>query len=465
MINQQRWVKIMNPIAAQLKFRLPYTGIRFANNIDPSKDMAPYLPGIVFKQPYVGPTSTETRLVVTREMMVDGQYPIAQWNFRHYEDQMFYQNVVIREEVKYYNPSYVDTGQISEDERAKSPLFPPELNNRWDELTEYLIFDDYLKVVGASDQVNTIKALVLFLSSLLSSPTRKLSLSFIRQNPKIQARLERGPGAVRRVKFNIPLNEQELRVCEENENLPFLPSMPDNYPRLKYRQGTVKGGRHFGQCKLLLSEIEFFTLFPEAKQVLYIGAAPGFHIASLQKLFPQHKFYLYDPVKFAIPAGEKVQIFNTIFTDAEAAKYTDKTLYPDLLFISDIRTSTEDKAVLDNLTSQARWAATIKPVASLLKFRLPFSKGQTKYFNGDVRFQAYAPPESAETRMIVTDTVKQKVFDHTDYEQKMYFFNTCLRPKYDKQREEQIIKDYLRVHGPGQKQLIRTEIKKCKQRR
>ena len=57
---------------------------------------------------------------------------------------------------------------------------------------------------------------------------------------------------------------------------------------------------HWGQRKLLFSEIEFLTLYGHlAKTVVYAGAAPGTHINYLSKeLFPEHKWVLVDPAPF-----------------------------------------------------------------------------------------------------------------------------------------------------------------------
>ena len=37
-----------------------------------------------------------------------------------------------------------------------------------------------------------------------------------------------------------------------------------------------------------------------SNNVIYAGAAPGLHIEYLSKLYPSHRFYLYDPNEFKI---------------------------------------------------------------------------------------------------------------------------------------------------------------------
>jgi hypothetical protein len=53
---------------------------------------------------------------------------------------------------------------------------------------------------------------------------------------------------------------------------------------------------HWGQRKLLLTEIEFLTRYGHLSDtVIYAGAAPGTHTAVLAALFPKHKFHLHSP--------------------------------------------------------------------------------------------------------------------------------------------------------------------------
>lgn len=64
---------------------------------------------------------------------------------------------------------------------------------------------------------------------------------------------------------------------------------------------NIKAQLHWGQRKLLLSEIQFITMYAsKAKYVIYAGAAPGMHTLFLSELFPNHKFILIDPVEFKV---------------------------------------------------------------------------------------------------------------------------------------------------------------------
>jgi hypothetical protein len=89
---QMDWIKAIQPVKAQLKFRLPYT-------YDWMKDTTfEYFDGDVYKQPWAPQTSTETRLVPNLDV------PMRKWNIPMYEKMLFYHNNVIREHAKFVNP-------------------------------------------------------------------------------------------------------------------------------------------------------------------------------------------------------------------------------------------------------------------------------------------------------------------------------------------------------------------------
>lgn len=267
---------------------------------------------------------------------------------------------------------------------------------------------------------------------------------------------------------------------------------PD-FPRIRYmKQSFNPKSIHIGQRKLLLSEIEFLTrVIKNSKQVgkesskfqysmLYIGAAPGQHIPILSDMFPEVKFILYDPAPFKINPRESIEIHKEMFSDEIAQTYVDK---PNLLFVSDIRSVPRDdynndseqanpefeEEVRKNLAQQKKWVEIIRPVRSLLKFRLPFTdesdKVTTDYFDGIINFQAYAPPQSAETRLEVGPKPKIISYDHTRYEQQMFYFNTQYRVQsffhynrrygwsYDTIREFFILKKYIALRGEGEKNI------------
>jgi len=260
-----------------------------------------------------------------------------------------------------------------------------------------------------------------------------------------------------------------------------------------YAGGEFKTVLHWGQRKLLLSEIEFLTLFAnnnisninnnnvkdnddgDKQVVVYVGAAPGRHIPYLSDLFPQLIFHLYDPVKFDITANNKIKIFQQLFSNADAEKYVGQNI----LFISDIRSVdyesvSEDeyhKGILRDLQTQEQWYITIQPYKALLKFRFPYTNDQTDYLDGDVYFQAWSPVSSTETRLVPSgftvdyntgkSIVNKKVYDHIKYEQQLYYYNNVTRVAlyphnvkskeldhcYDCQCEIHTLGQYLKAYG------------------
>lgn len=115
-------------------------------------------------------------------------------------------------------------------------------------------------------------------------------------------------------------------------------------PKMDYRRraGEEKKAVHWGQRKLLISEIQFLTLFHDINIsnpiIVYAGVAPGTHIKYLQKLFPQCIFHLYDPRSFADGLHNGVTIFTYVqlFRDEDALQWSGRN---DVYFISDIRTA------------------------------------------------------------------------------------------------------------------------------
>jgi hypothetical protein len=65
----------------------------------------------------------------------------------------------------------------------------------------------------------------------------------------------------------------------------------------------------------------------------------------------------------------------------------------------------------------------MKPKYAMLKFRLPWRKGKTRYFDGDIYLQPWAPPSSTETRLI-TRGRKFINYDNVKYESQINNFQT-----------------------------------------
>ena len=153
----------------------------------------------------------------------------------------------------------------------------------------------------------------------------------------------------------------------------------------------------------------------------------------------------------------------------------------DVYFVSDVRTAdwtlmdprqVED-AVADDLSSQMRWHALIRPTRSLLKFRLPYESagqvgaaeereegGVTHYLDGKIMLPIFGPPTTTECRLDVGGDAPTRKYSNVEYGEAMFYHNTvsrvCAYPHkaqgggldhcYDCSCEVQILRSYLESH-------------------
>ena len=227
---------------------------------------------------------------------------------------------------------------------------------------------------------------------------------------------------------------------------------------------------HWGQKKLLLSEIQFLTNVCKKLNtkslkdyaVVYVGAADGFHFPILYNLFPELIWILYDPGKFSKesymhPQKQKVKIFNQFFTDETIKHAQQNAENRKILFISDIRVDPKDEQVSVDMINQARWGTSIGADFMLLKIRLPYNEPDTFkpinivdlklnkkfidnhdliakdtiYLKGDIFLQLYHPQYSTELRLFVEKNTNNKYdlqnYDYVDIENKLFKYNTEIR--------------------------------------
>jgi hypothetical protein len=224
----------------------------------------------------------------------------------------------------------------------------------------------------------------------------------------------------------------------DRKPLPFSTVLRDIDRVLPYRRTPfdVKNIIHWGQLKLMLSEIQFLSEFGNlSNTVVYAGAAPGTHIKFLTHMFPNHNFILWDPRPFNV-SGPRIEIHQEFFTDDSAQLYAEKGV----LFISDIRSgdhvdakSNFEGRVTSDMEWQMEWHKIMKPAMGMYKFRLPFNPGKTMYMDGDLKLQVYAPTQTTELRLIVPTEMKMKEYDNTVIEEQMYYFNRITRSQWDDQ--------------------------------
>lgn len=209
---------------------------------------------------------------------------------------------------------------------------------------------------------------------------------------------------------------------------------------------------HFGQLKLFVSELDFLLSAletPDEKAlVVYAGAAAGHHIPILVKMFPNTIWHLYDksPFHSTVLNIPRVKLFRRLFDDGIAAEYRREK--GKLLFVSDIRSGTETASIVEDMTSQARWCISMNPFATSLKIRFPFptdafaspdpgsfgpgfsgkvKKGEFLYLKGEIKYQAFAPMNSPETRLFVARPHELVPYSVADYERRCYYHNINVR--------------------------------------
>lgn len=225
-------------------------------------------------------------------------------------------------------------------------------------------------------------------------------------------------------------------------NIPIVRIYNENLPRLKYEDVQMGENLHWGQRKLLLSEIEFLVnnyhkYDTGKKYLLYIGASPGYHLEYLSKMFPEIYFILYDRVDSSVKHMNRIKFNKEYFTDESAQKYKNMNI----MIVSDIRNleigqykkkkheeseSKMDKIVFDDQEKQRIWCNIINPKAALLKFKLSWNYKQTEYFDGDIYFQIWNRNNSLEARM-VPKLHSSKVYNNKIYEEVFFYYNKITR--------------------------------------
>lgn len=212
---------------------------------------------------------------------------------------------------------------------------------------------------------------------------------------------------------------------------------------------SVMNNLHIGQLKLLLSEMQAIIYYMDTtlvKNMVYVGAAHGYHIYVLAKLFPGLTYHLYDISESwdkRLYELKNVIINNRYFEEKDIKEWQERN--EEILFVSDIRNlavglEEDKKADLDtfetlvaaDMLMQQEWVKQLKPALSLLKFRLAYpdvvkEKTQT-YLDGTVLRQIFARPSSAETRLLVKG-IAYRDWDLTTYDRMNAYFNRYVRAK------------------------------------
>ena len=234
--------------------------------------------------------------------------------------------------------------------------------------------------------------------------------------------------------FDITLRDNFPETSYVGSKGYFAPELPGGIPTstLDYK---LDYPNHWGQRKLLLTEIDFLTQTLSSKDdkidIIYAGSAHGTHIKILFDLFPNIRFHLYDPAIFDsilkpyVRSGQIIinEYYHDVkyknnkidrntpflkygdrqklpedygfFTDEVAEYYRqkfydEKENYSKCLFISDIRRDLPkdpykhkgkadwswdfEKIVLEDQEFMRKWLQIMRPQSSMLKFKEPYVK-------------------------------------------------------------------------------------------
>jgi hypothetical protein len=249
-------------------------------------------------------------------------------------------------------------------------------------------------------------------------------------------------------------DQMDISSKSNNSNI-CISSQPDsktrvlsfNHKQLEYDRRVRGKGKHHGQKKLFISELEFLTkyLVRSNMVVVYAGSAKGMHIELLARCFPRNDFYLFDPAPTYVGDFSNIYINKMIFTHQTAAEFADK----EVLFINDIRTY-DDKETREVLIHQykkmeiglsIKWITVMKPIASMMKFTLPF-EGIVEHFDGSIYYPVYGRSNTTESRLVVEGVPRLTTYNCVDYERIMCNFNINVRPDYDYDVANDIIESY-----------------------
>ncbi|CAF1645437.1 unnamed protein product [Rotaria magnacalcarata] len=254
---------------------------------------------------------------------------------------------------------------------------------------------------------------------------------------------------------SLNLNTTEKRIYDENPHLhevflnrlslatfvnPFnhemriLTKAPEQISSSSINMQRQSTTEHWGQRKLLLTEIEFLTTYGAGRQflVIYAGAAPGSHLNFLSSLFPNLEFVLFDTAQFDVQPTDRITIRKQKFDTNVARNCASSTL--DILFICNVHTFNsyqyQEQDTVEDMENQKVWHKLLKPHMSLLNFRLPRKSGKFEYLNGQPIIEPWASKRAIECRLLVEREAKPKQYDSTTFEDALTYFHNITRIVY-----------------------------------
>ena len=254
-------------------------------------------------------------------------------------------------------------------------------------------------------------------------------------------------------------------------------------------------GLHFGQRKLLLSEIEFIVeyVLPSVSSgkpplIVYAGAANGSHLPILFQLLPMVRWILVDPAPFCEAVHEVfrgrtesdepkakrqrcetdsviMELLNECCTDELCIRLRKRWGGEYALFlVSDIRLGDPSKKngnfevtkliEFDNQL-QLGFCYALQCEKAMLKFHPPYPRDEAderdktpdevRYLDGDLLLGVWAPKSSTEVRLVPKGPflrpgeAAERSYDLREFEEQMYYYNTTNRYAADVAAEKMIL--------------------------
>lgn len=253
----------------------------------------------------------------------------------------------------------------------------------------------------------------------------------------------RGPNEIMATINKIDIIKNNPHLQQMGDIIPVSATIPitiDDIDSSTDKMRAQYSTKHWGQGKLLFSEIQVLTDYVENDDLLvYIGAADGTHINILVGLFPMLQFYLCDPRRILVPTTNRITIAQELFNPDNFLEWVKGIKYNRLILFSDIRSvgpldhpyNMRAAETIKDMRIQEEWVNKLRPAMALLKFKLP-RDDQMEYLDGKLLLPILSRSRSRELRLLVTPvngTYPTKMYDMS-YNHRCYYYNNEVRTMY-----------------------------------
>lgn len=217
--------------------------------------------------------------------------------------------------------------------------------------------------------------------------------------------------------------------------------------------------------RLLISEILYIVTYinydeyGKQPRIIYIGAAPGFHLVKLMKMFPFILFDLYDDQELHIDLeryitenSDQVTMYREKFTVETCSRYEDTnndiyliTDHREVKFMTDPPYTTDGNyneiknlfqkekeiSYAADMELQKQVCLSLKPVNAFLRFRPSHYYEREspelaifEYFPGTIYLMIYNDYKSTESRLVVKDFSSSEFkWNYKAYQHRLNYFN------------------------------------------